>query len=313
MRQRNEHAMSPDTWCGLNRPDRTEKDVDAVIFGIPFDGGVSYRGGAAEAPDLLRANTITSTPSTEKLEYYSDFTVLDAGNFLDEDREKMFQEVQDYVAELVRNGVKFTMVGGDHSVTIPVERGINDALDEEIGIIHVDAHMDLCDCLEGDYLSHGNTERRALELEHVSSMENLYFIGIRSIEPDEFELYKEGNIQVKRAYDCYKEGIEAVADDCIEKMKKFNKVYLTFDIDALDPAYAAGTGTPQFGGLTSRMALTLLEKLFTNLNIIGFDVVEIAPPLDPSLAAMYAGRKIIQEAWGYWADQIGKLDKLETK
>ena len=64
MRQRNEHAMSPDTWCGLNRPDRTEKDVDAVIFGIPFDGGVSYRGGAAEAPDLLRANTITSTPST---------------------------------------------------------------------------------------------------------------------------------------------------------------------------------------------------------------------------------------------------------
>ena len=58
MRQRNEHAMSPDTWCGLNRPDRTEKDMDAVIFGIPFDGGVSYRGGAAQAPDLLRANTI---------------------------------------------------------------------------------------------------------------------------------------------------------------------------------------------------------------------------------------------------------------
>ena len=99
-----------------------------------------------------------------------------------------------------------------------------------------------------------------------------------------------------------------MADDCIEKMKKFNKVYLTFDIDALDPAYAAGTGTPQFGGLTSRMALTLLEKIFTNLNIIGFDVVEIAPPLDPSLAAMYAGRKIITEAWGYWAKEIGKLD-----
>jgi len=113
---------------------------------------------------------------------------------------------------------------------------------------------------------------------------------------------------VKTAYDCYKEGIEAVADDCIAKMKKFNKVYLTFDIDALDPAYAAGTGTPQFGGLTSRMALTLLEKLFTQLNIIGFDVVEIAPPLDPSLAAMYAGRKLITEAWGYWAAQIGKLE-----
>ena len=308
MQIKNDHAKSPETWCGLNRPELAEKDADAVIFGIPFDGGVSYRGGAAQAPDLLRANTITSTPCTEKLEYFSDFNVVDAGNFIDEDREKMFAEIQEYVAGLVRQGIKFTMVGGDHSVTIPVERGINDALDEDFGIIHVDAHMDLCDCLEGDYLSHGNTERRALELEHVSSFENLYFIGIRSIEPDEFQLYKENDIQVKRAYDCYKEGIEAVADDCISKMKKFNKVYLTFDIDALDPAYAAGTGTPQFGGLTSRMALTLLEKLFTNLNIIGFDVVEIAPPLDPSLAAMYAGRKLITEAWGYWAAQIGKLD-----
>jgi len=277
MRVKNDHAKSVDTWCGLNRPDMAEKDADAVIFGIPFDGGVSYRGGAAEAPDLLRANTITSTPTTEKLEYYPDFNVVDAGNFTGEDREAMFAEVQEYVAGLVRAGVKFTMVGGDHSVTIPVERGINDALDEDFGIIHIDAHMDLCDALDGDYLSHGNTERRALELEHVPSFENLYFIGIRSIEPDEFILHKENEIQVKRAYDCYKEGIEAVADDCIEKMRKFNKVYLTFDIDALDPAYAAGTGTPQFGGLTSRMALTLLERLFTELNIIGFDEGEIAP------------------------------------
>ena len=102
---------------------------------------------------------------------------------------------------------------------------------------------------------------------------------------------KANKIQVKTAYDCYHEGIEAVAEACI-KMKRFDKVYITFDIDALDPGFAAGTGTPQFGGLTPRMALTLLEKLFQNLNIIGFDVVEIAPPLDPSLAAMFAGRKL---------------------
>ena len=113
---------------------------------------------------------------------------------------------------------------------------------------------------------------------------------------------------MKTAYDCYHEGIEAVADDCIAKMKQFSKVYITFDIDALDPGYAAGTGTPQFGGLTSRMALTLLEKLFTELNIMAFDVVEIAPALDPSLAAMYAGRKLITEAWGYWAKELGKLE-----
>ena len=90
-------------------------------------------------------------------------------------------------------------------------------------------------------------------------------------------------------------------------MKQFNKVYLTFDIDALDPAYAGGTGTPQFGGLTSRMAMTLMQKLFTELNIIGFDIVEIAPPLDDSLASMYAGRKLLTEGWGIWAKETGKL------
>ena len=192
---------------------------------------------------------------------------------------------------------------------IPVERGINAAVNEDFGIIHIDAHMDICDSLEGDRLSHGCTQRRALEMEHVASTDNLYFIGIRSIEPDEFEFYKENKLQVKTAYDCYREGIEAVAGQCIEAMKKFSKVYITFDIDGLDPAYAAGTGTPQFGGLTARMSLTLLEKLFAGLNEIGFDVVEIAPSLDPSLASMFAGRKLIQEVWGYWADEIGKLDK----
>lgn len=309
MNFKNDHAKAPETWFGLNKPEKTEKDVDAVIFGIPFDGGVSYRGGAAQAPDLLRANTDHATPCTERLDFFKDFEVLDAGNFQGEDRDEIFSEVEAYVKSLVESGKHFTMVGGDHSVTIPVQRGINAALDEPFGIIHIDAHMDLSEALEGDLLSHGSTERRALEMSNIGSLENLYFIGIRSIEPDEFEFYMANDIQVKTSYDCYHEGIEAVADDCISKMRKFSKVYLTFDIDALDPAYAGGTGTPQFGGLTSRMAMTLIQKLFTELNIIGFDVVEIAPPLDDSLAAMYAGRKLITESWGIWADQAGKLVK----
>ena len=167
--------------------------------------------------------------------------------------------------------------------------------------------MDLSYELEGDPLSHGSTEQRALEMSNITSEENLYFIGIRSIEPDEFEFSRNRNLQVKTSYDCYSEGIEAVANDCISKMKKFSRVYLTFDIDALDPGFAAGTGTPQFGGLTARMAMTLVQKLFSELNIIGFDIVEIAPPLDDSLASMYAGRKLLTEAWGIWAKEAGKL------
>ena len=308
MQVKNEFVKNEETWCGLNRPDMKEADADVVIFGIPYDKGVSYRGGAGEAPEMLRENTLCSTPCTERLEWFDTLNVVDGGDFEGE-RDEIFAEVQAYVADLVKAGKRFTMVGGDHSVTIPVERGINEGIDEEFGIIHIDAHMDLCEALYGDPLSHGSTQRRALEMDHIGSLENLYFIGIRSIEPDEFQFHKENNIQVKTAYDCYAEGIEAVADDCIAKMKKFKKVYITFDIDALDPGYAAGTGTPQFGGLTPRMALTLMKKLFTELNIMAFDVVEIAPALDPSLAAMYAGRKLITEAWGCWAEQLGKLER----
>ena len=305
----NDFSKDKRTWFGLNRPDLPEAEADAVIFGIPYDGGVSYRGGTAQAPDFLRANTLHATPCTERLEWFGDFTVHDGGNFIGDDREVFFAQAQAYVEGLVRSGKRFTMVGGDHSVTIPVERGINAALNEPFGIIHIDAHMDIDDALEGDPLSHGSTERRAMELENIGSEDNLYFIGIRSIEPDEFSFYKTHDIHVKTAYDCYAEGVDAVAEDCIEKMKRFSKVYLTFDIDALDPAYAGGTGTPQFGGLTGRMALTLLQKLFRALPIIGFDVVEIAPPLDDSYASMFAGRKLISEAWGIWAEQIGKLER----
>ena len=153
MLKKSTDALDPRSWCGLNTPEASEEDVDAVLFGIPYDGGVSYRGGAAQAPEILRANTKHSTPSTERLAYYEDFKVLDAGDFAGDDRDVIFGEVQKYVADLVSKGIKFTMIGGDHSVTIPVQRGINDALDEDFGIIHIDAHMDLCDCLEGDYLS----------------------------------------------------------------------------------------------------------------------------------------------------------------
>ena len=219
---RDEFVKNNETWCGLNRPQMKEEEADIVIFGIPFDGGVSYRDGAAEAPKILRANTLCSTPCTERLDYFDTLNVVDGGDF-EGDRDEIFREVEDYVAELVKKNVRFTMVGGDHSVTIPVERGINKALDEEFGIIHIDAHMDLCEALEGDPLSHGSTERRALELENVTSLENLYFIGIRSIEPDEFQFHKENNIQVKTAYDCYHEGIEAVAADCVEKNEEIQE------------------------------------------------------------------------------------------
>lgn len=309
MLNRDKFAMDSGAWCNLNKPEINEKDADIVVFGIPFDKGVSYRSGASEGPSVLRQNTFSSTPYTEHFESIASLKVFDAGDFKGEDRDALFAEITDYVCELVKNNMFFTAIGGDHSVTIPVEAGIDKALDEQFGIIHIDAHFDLCDTLCGDRLSHGSVQRRALDLKNIEGTDNLYFIGIRSIEPDEFDFKEKNHINVQNAYNCHKLGMEKVAEDAVAKMSRFDKVYITLDIDCLDPAFAAGTGTPQFGGLYSRQVLDLLETLFEKLNIIAFDVVEVAPALDPSLTSMFAARKIITECWGHLARKTGKLGK----
>ncbi|HYE68488.1 MAG TPA: agmatinase [Anaerovoracaceae bacterium] len=304
---KDQYSKDSGAWCSLNQPGLTEKDVDVVIFGIPFDEGVSYRSGASEGPVVLRKNTFSSTPFTEQFESIEDLKVYDAGDFQCENRDELFTEIADYVCELVKNNIFFTAVGGDHSVTIPIEKGIDQALNEPFGIIHIDAHFDLCDTLCGDPLSHGSVQRRALDLSNIDGIDNLYFIGIRSIEPDEYQFKKQNKINVASSYECHKFGVQKIAEDATAKMSKYNKVYITLDIDCLDPAFAAGTGTPQFGGLYSRQLLDLLEILFSRLNIIAFDVVEVAPALDPSLTSMFAARKIITECWGHRARKLGIL------
>ncbi|MEG0292013.1 MAG: agmatinase [Anaerovoracaceae bacterium] len=309
MQKRDSYAKDKGAWCGLNRPDMNIDDVDVVVFGIPYDEGVSYRGGADEGMATLRANTFCSTPFTETFKSFSKLTVYDAGDFIKKGkRDDYFKAIEDFVCDLVSKGKFFTMIGGDHSVTIPVQRGIDKAVDEDFGIIHIDAHFDLCDSLGGDRFSHGSTERRALELSNVSGTSNIYFVGIRSIEEDEFEFKRTNDIQVASSAYCHEVGIPKVAKDVIEAMSKFSKVYITLDIDCLDPAFAAGTGTPQFGGLYSRQVLDLIRYLFEGLNIIAMDIVEIAPELDPSLTSMFAGRKILQESWGHVAKKLSKLE-----
>jgi agmatinase len=286
-------------WAGLNKPDLTAKDADIVIFGIPFDGGVSFRNGAKDAPSSLREITYTIPPTTEHFESLADLKIVDLGDISGKTREEIFRKTEDVVLQLVKDEKFFIMIGGDHSTTIPVQRGIDKALEEPFGIIHIDAHFDLCDRLEGDELSHGSTERRALELNNITDTENIFFLGIRSVEMDELEFMSKNKINVVNSHGIHKMGIKNTLEIVREKMKRFNKIYITLDIDCLDPAYAAGTGTPQFGGLNSRQLLDLLHGLF-ELPIMGMDIVEVAPVLDPSLTSVFAARKIITECWGHY-------------
>ncbi|WZL72491.1 agmatinase [Clostridiaceae bacterium 35-E11] len=285
-------------WAGLNNPELSIDDTDVVVFGLAFDEAASFRKGAKDGPKSIRSITYSITPTTEDFEVMGDLKVLDIGDFTGENQIVMFQEVEEKVCEIVQKKKFFTMLGGDHSTSIPIYRGINKALDESFGIIHLDAHFDLNDELGGNKYSHGCPARRAIELENVGSSENLFFIGIRSIEMDEIEFCKNNKINVINARKFHEIGITKAVEEVKDKMKDFKHVYITVDIDVLDPAYAAGTGTPQFGGLSSRELLEFLRGIF-DLPIIGFDVVEVAPNLDSSITSSFAARKIITECWGH--------------
>lgn len=296
--KKTEELIKEGIWAGLHDPALSEKEADVVVFGIPFDGSVSFRDGAREAPATIRSLTATIPPTTERFEDLSALRVKDIGDIEAENRDALFEKVEDKVCRLVEDGRFFTAIGGDHSVTIPILRGIDRALGEEFGILHLDAHFDLCDALDGDPLSHGGTARRAVELKNITSSKNIFFIGIRSPELDELAFIRQNPVNCISAVEYDEMGTAAVVEKVCAAMAGFKHIYLTLDIDCLDPAYAAGTGTPQIGGLSTRQLLNLLNGLF-RLPIIGFDVVEVAPKLDPAWNSVFAAKRIITECWGH--------------
>jgi agmatinase len=299
MRKIKEMIKEEGLWAGLNRPQISMENADIVVFGIPFDGGVSFRAGAKDGPRELREITYSIYPITERWESFSDLKILDLGDIEGKDREKIFKKAEEIAYQVAKAKKLLTMIGGDHSTTIPILRGIDRALKEPLGIIHLDAHFDLCDEIDGNYLSHGSTERRTLELKNISDIGNIFFVGVRSVEAQELPFIRDKKINILKTMDIRRQGVDKSLERIREKMKKFPRIYLTIDIDALDPAYAPGTGTPQFGGLDSRELLDLLYGIF-ELPIIGFDVVEVAPRLDDSKIAIFAARKIIMECWGHY-------------
>ena len=295
-----EMINDPAIWAGLNKPGMKVEDADIVIFGIPYDGATTFRSGAKTAPKDLREITYTIDPTTEDFECFSDLKVVDLGDADTENHDVIFKQAEQMAYECTQKGKFFIMIGGDHSVTIPVHRGVNKGLNDDFGIIHFDAHFDMNDQQHGSREAHGCTERRALELDHVAGLDALYFVGIRSLDFDEVEFYKNNKMNVVTSKEIRSAGWEESAKKIIEKMKKYKNIYISLDIDCLDPAYAAGTGTPQFGGMDPRELLNMIVYLFEKLPIMGMDVVEVAPNLDPSLSSLFAARKLVTECMGHW-------------
>lgn len=277
-------------WGDLHRADLTPAQSDFSIIGIPYDGLASVRKGAALAPERLRYWSRHLTPFSEDRTRLRDFTVCDLGDIQITDPVRDFDLVRQKVATLPNMPI---LLGGDHSVTIPILQGQRERYkDQRLGVLWVDAHPDLCDDYDGSKLSHACVLRRGIEF--GIDPQDICMVGLRSWEDQEIDMIENGGVHVYTAADVAERGMRHVADSLRNILNDCDAIHISLDIDCLDPSVAPGTGIPEFGGLTSRDVLTLIKSL-QGLPLVGLDVVEIAPPLDPSESTVFAGLKIIME------------------
>lgn len=263
-------------WMGQN-PDYASSDI--IMLGMPFDGTVSYRPGSRFAPEQIR---LASWGVEEYSPYFDkhleDCNFHDAGDleFPLGNTKKSLDVIRQNVEEIYKDGKRVFGIGGEHLVTLPEIQAISKYVDN-LAIVHFDAHTDLREEYLGEPLSHSAVIRHSAE---IIGFENLKQIGIRSGMKEEFELMKKYNtlIHEHKELDVFKD----------------KNIFITVDLDVLDTSIMPGTGTPEVGGLDFNQLVGWFKYL-SQFNIIGADVVELAPDYDASGASTAVATKVIRE------------------
>jgi len=276
---------------------RALSGVDAVVWGIPFDAAVSNRPGARFGPQAIRrASAIFDGDPNYPfgIDIFERLTVVDYGDCsLDYGRHWMVPaEIEDQARAILEAGCHLFSLGGDHFVTWPLLRA-HAARYGKLALVQFDAHQDTWPD-EGDRIDHGTFVGRAVR-EGLIDPERSIQIGIRTHAPEDCGIERIYGFEIDAL------GVAGVAERVAERVGAA-KAYMTFDIDALDPAFAPGTGTPVSGGLTSREALGILRAL-GGIDFVGGDVVEVAPAYDVSDVTAIAAATMAQTYLGLFAER----------
>jgi agmatinase len=277
-------------WADLYQPNFTPADSDITVIGVPYDGAAGARKGAALGPERIRFWSTHLTPFSEDRTRLGNIRICDLSDIPISDQARDFDLVREKVATLPNVPI---VLGGDHSISIPVFQAQRERFREQrLGVLWVDAHPDLCDVFTGSKFSHACVLRRALEFGIES--EDVCMVGLRSWEDQEIDLIENTGLNVFTAAMVAERGIRSVSSSVYSKLSRCDAVHISLDIDCLDPAFAPGTGIPDSGGLTSREVITLIKSM-QGLPLVGLDLVEVSPPIDPSEATIFAALKIIME------------------
>ncbi len=289
----------------INPADLTAGNVDVAILGAPLDMGVGMRGTAFGPGSLRESLGVSGGGGLPHMHvgvaWKRELRVVDYGNS-PIDRfsvERSMLPVRELVREIASTGALPLIIGGDHSLEYPDVAGVADIYGKEnVGVIHFDAHYDAAtEGYSGHLISHAQPVFRLIEEGHVLG-QNYIQVGLRGYWPGEdgFEWMRENNFRYHTMVEIERDGWDVVMQRILAEANDGPEyLYVSFDIDVLDPAYASGTGTPEPGGLTTREVFPLVRALCTENNLVGFELVELNPLVDPGYTTVMNANRLVQE------------------
>jgi agmatinase len=284
-------------WGGLSG---APEGAEVTVVGIPYDGSAVYRKGAAQAPERIRWLSAVMPPVTEEGNLLTGLAVHDMGDITSagSEIEWGWPHVADRLAE-VPAGSLLTVLGGDHCTAIAT-LAAQARRHPGLKVLWVDAHPDLCDFSRGGRWTCGCALRRALEVSGIPP-DKVVIAGGRDYDPEELDFIRKNGVTLV--------GARELASDFETSIRKVTSalagadVHVSFDIDALDPAFAPGTEIPSAGGLSTRQALDVLHAVAEASRLVGLDLVELSPPFDNGNISTLAALKLIFEFWGLHQDR----------
>ena len=279
--------------------------ADVAIIGAPFDDGVSYRSGTRFGPRAIRQAEDVGSPSNRPhmelgVDPFEELRVVDYGDIdtVPADLPGTQARLRTAIGQVLAAGAVPVVLGGDHSLSFPTMQALADRHGPDgYSVVHFDTHADTGADIHGNTNNHGTPFYLGV-VEGAVRGANIVQIGLRGAwpYPHEFQWMREQGFRWHTMDEIDDRGLPAVLDDAIAHARsQAPRTYLTVDIDVLDPAFAPGTGTPEPGGLMTRELLRAVRRVTAELDVCAFDIVEVAPPYDPSGVTAWAGHRVVLE------------------
>ena len=290
--------------CDLDDP-RSYQGLDVVIVGAPIDSGTSHRSGAKFGPQAIRMGDYLPHDGQRphlalRVDALKELKIADAGDLLmpPGNLEESLEVLKEATEKISRAGAIAVVLGGDHSIASADVAGIASHRGKgKISMIHFDAHADTGDLQMGALVGHGTPMRRLIEAGYVRG-DRFLQLGLRGYWPDARTLdwMRDQGMRSYEMTEIHHRGLTAVLDESFATLTDgCDGVFLSVDIDVVDPGMAPGTGTPEPGGMTSRELLEAVRRICLELPIVGIDVVEVAPPFDSAdITAILANRVVLE-------------------